>query len=257
MKITGIPGRKNMIVLFDPDEIEKVSVQGNNMGSIMLHSVQFIMRPSLVHCYSKLPVQRSRRSRWFAARFPPAALHCDLSQFKSRVQYRGGQLDQIREPHFRGQQSQEPWLIHVLRDWPHLGHDTYLWIVIPNPNIHYAKLQLRSNNFKIMLYQKLYFSKKYFVLKILKVSCASRMWLASCVVVTPGTADAHHTATSSHVHKRYPKNDLASDLRREAVAFNYAKCFKWEFRSAGIVPKNETRIYRQKNRIINGCVINW
>jgi hypothetical protein len=71
----------------------------------MLHSVQFIMRPSPVHCYSKLPVQRSRRSRWFAARFPPAALQCDLSQFKSRVQYRGGQLDQIREPHFRWQRS--------------------------------------------------------------------------------------------------------------------------------------------------------
>jgi hypothetical protein len=63
MKITGMPGRKNMVMLFDPDEIEKVSVQGNNMGSIMLHSVQFIMRPSPVHCYSKLPVQRSRRSR--------------------------------------------------------------------------------------------------------------------------------------------------------------------------------------------------
>jgi hypothetical protein len=26
LKITGIPGRKNMVMLFDPDEIEKVSV---------------------------------------------------------------------------------------------------------------------------------------------------------------------------------------------------------------------------------------
>jgi hypothetical protein len=25
MKITGIPGRKDMVVIFDPDEIEKVS----------------------------------------------------------------------------------------------------------------------------------------------------------------------------------------------------------------------------------------
>jgi hypothetical protein len=26
MKITGIPGRKNIVMLFDPDDIEKVSV---------------------------------------------------------------------------------------------------------------------------------------------------------------------------------------------------------------------------------------
>jgi hypothetical protein len=26
VKITGIPGMKNMVMLFDPDEIEKVSV---------------------------------------------------------------------------------------------------------------------------------------------------------------------------------------------------------------------------------------
>jgi hypothetical protein len=25
MKITGLPGRKNMVLVFDPDEIEKVS----------------------------------------------------------------------------------------------------------------------------------------------------------------------------------------------------------------------------------------
>jgi hypothetical protein len=26
VKITGLPGRNNMVVLFDPDEIEKVSI---------------------------------------------------------------------------------------------------------------------------------------------------------------------------------------------------------------------------------------
>jgi hypothetical protein len=26
LKITGIPGRKNIVILFDPDDIEKVSI---------------------------------------------------------------------------------------------------------------------------------------------------------------------------------------------------------------------------------------
>jgi hypothetical protein len=34
MKITGVPGIKNMVFLFDADEIEKVSVHGDHTDSI-------------------------------------------------------------------------------------------------------------------------------------------------------------------------------------------------------------------------------
>jgi hypothetical protein len=36
MKITGLPGRKNMVFLFDADEIEKVSVHGEHTDNVYI-----------------------------------------------------------------------------------------------------------------------------------------------------------------------------------------------------------------------------
>jgi hypothetical protein len=35
MKITGLLGKKNLVMVFEPEEIEKVSVQENHIGSII------------------------------------------------------------------------------------------------------------------------------------------------------------------------------------------------------------------------------
>jgi hypothetical protein len=35
MKITGLLRKKNLVMVFEPDEVEKVSVQENHLGSMI------------------------------------------------------------------------------------------------------------------------------------------------------------------------------------------------------------------------------